>query len=518
MLNKRTIYKISLSFAWVMSVSSSVTAALNPGEPVRIQLGGEPSTLDPAMVIDMYGFNIMRHVVEGLTKLDRDGNVRMGLAESHSVSKDGLTYRFKLRSNARWSDGQPVAVEDVVAGLQRAVDPKVNSPNAVFFFSIKNAREIYEGKKNTADLGVLGQGSELIIQLAKPDPVLLENLASPTAAPVRRDYLQAHGGRWDHQAPVTGDYLISRYIPSDVIELKPNPQRIKSSEVRPIQYRILSEEVTAMNLFESRRMDIITTVTATEISRLEKKGLIQKIPSTTVFYFGFHHGKPPFNEKSWRQAVASSVDREGLSKILNGGYTPIASYLPRPIEGSGDLKSLQFPEAIARIRALSVEMKPKIRLAYGASAFTKVVAEKTQHDLAVRLGIKISLEPMELKSLLARLKTDDAPEMYFLGMSAMYNDPLNQLNAFSTTASAGREPTFSRYQSQSFESLLETIRTTPRGAKRTKAAADANRLLVEEDVALVPMVLRLQVFGVNPDLKNFHVSPYQSIDLSALRK
>jgi len=197
--------------------------------------------------------------------------------------------------------------------------------------------------------------------------------------------------------------------------------------------------------------------------------------------------------------------------VLNGIYVPTTSYIPKPLDGVLDYKPLDFPDAVARVKAMSE--KPRVRMAYGASVFTKTVAEKTQSDLERKLGLKIILEPMELKSLLARLKTDP-PEMYFLGMSGMYDDPINHLGAFSNIA----EPTFSRYHNPEYERLIELVRTTPLGPERTAAAESANRLLTEQDVALVPTVVRLQVFGVNKELTDFQVNPYQVISLSAIRK
>jgi ABC-type oligopeptide transport system substrate-binding subunit len=104
--------------------------------------------------------------------------------------------------------------------------------------------------------------------------------------------------------------------------------------------------------------------------------------------------------------------------------------------------------------------------------------------------------------------------MYFLGMSAIYDDPMNQLNTFSSLA----EPNFSLYKSQAYEALLEKIKTTPLGEARAELARQANRMVAETDVVVVPIVLRLQVFGVSKKLNGFKVSPYQVIDLAHLSK
>jgi len=484
-------------------------ASLKSEEPVRIQIGGEPSTLDPAKVIDQFGFSILRNLVLGLTKLDRDGKLQDGLAVSHAVDKTGLIYRFKLRPDARWSDGKPVTADDFVTGLRYALSPKTASPNTPYYFKIKNARQVFSGKLAADKLGVRREGDELVIELEQPDPGLLRALSLPAAGPLRQDFLDKNKGEWNEKAPTTGDYTIAVYHPASEIRLAPNPHRRRPGQ-RPILYRILQEEVTAMNLFEAGRLDIITTITPTEIDRLRKKDLIRTVPSTTVFYFSFNHASAPFNDIDWRRAIAGSIDREGLTKLLNGIYLPQTSYVPKPLEGALGYHPLEFKEAAAKVRASP--KKPRVRLAYGASALTKIVGEKVQSDLKKKLGLEVTLEPMELKTLLARLKSDP-PEMYFLGMSGMYDDPLNHLEAFSNVV----EPNFSRYGSDEYEKLMEGVRGTAQGPERDRIARAANQLLVEKDIALVPAVLRLQVFAVNRELAGFHASPYQVIQLNELR-
>jgi oligopeptide transport system substrate-binding protein len=69
----------------------------------------------------------MRNLFETLVVRDPTGNVAPGTAESWSVSEDGTIYRFTLRSDARWSNGDPVTAGDFVFSFRRLEDPKSNS-------------------------------------------------------------------------------------------------------------------------------------------------------------------------------------------------------------------------------------------------------------------------------------------------------------------------------------------------------------------------------------------------------
>jgi ABC-type oligopeptide transport system substrate-binding subunit len=79
---------------------------------LRIANMEEPEALDPHKTTLQAQINIMRNLFEGLVVLDPKGNVAPGVAESWSVSEDGLSYRFKLRASAKWSNGDPVTASD----------------------------------------------------------------------------------------------------------------------------------------------------------------------------------------------------------------------------------------------------------------------------------------------------------------------------------------------------------------------------------------------------------------------
>lgn len=493
-------------FIWIALISTPFKATAESRPPIRIQIGGEPSTLDPARAIDQYAFGILHNVTLGLMTTNTNGAAQLGLAQSYSQSKDGLHYRFQLKPDEKWSDGVPITAEHVVLGFRHALNPKTAAPNADLFFDIQNAQEIFRGQKPVETLGVHISGQDVQIDLVRPNPILLMALTLPIASPRRTEFADS----WSFKFPVTGDYRITAYAPADRIELEPHPYRLPKDKPKVI-YKILSEETAALNLFESKYFDVVSTMTATEVPRFRKLGLIQTAPSTTVFFVSFNMKRMPFNEIQWRQAVASVLDRDGMVNSLAGLYEATTSFIPPSLPGSTSFKALQSTSAVHRVKGQLI--KPRVRLAYGASAFTRVVAEKIQGDLKTKLHLDIQLEPMELKTLLARLKSDP-PEMYILGLSALYNDPLNHLNSFASD----QMPNFSRYESVEYAKLLGQLKSSALGAPRAAAASAAQKRLVEDDVVLVPILLRLQVFGVNQDLHGFNVNPFQMIDLKALTK
>jgi oligopeptide transport system substrate-binding protein len=394
--------------------------------------------------------------------------------------------------------------------LKRTIDPKSASPEIDWYYSIKHVKEAYTGKKPISEVGITREGDDLVITLERPMPTLPFILSMPSAGPIRKDVIEANGGKWDYRHPSTGSYAISVYKPSSEVLLIPNPHARKPG-LRPIQIRILQEEVTAMNLFEGGRLDIISSVIPSEADRLRKAGLLQTEPSSQVVYIAMNPTKAPLNDPTWRRAIAAQMDREGLSIAERKLFEPSTSFIPRTLDNGIKLAPIKADAEAVKIRAISP--KPKIRLTYAESAVNKIIAEKIQNDLKKSLNLNITLEPMELKMLMSRL-FNDPPEMYFLMKGALFDDPIAHLDAFTSIPG----PNFARYQSEEYETLLAKVKTLAGGPKRTEAIRAANRLLVEKDVIIVPLLLRMQVFGVSKSLKNFQVSPFQVIDYGALTK
>ena len=145
----------------------------------------EPDTLDPHKTSKPQTINITHNLFEGLVVLDPKGNVAPGVAESWSVSEDGLSYRFKLRADAKWSNGDPVTAGDFVFSFRRVEDPRTVAREAEVLYPIKNAEEVNTGKLDVAALGVAAPDERTVeITLKTPTPYFLRLLVMEQAMPI----------------------------------------------------------------------------------------------------------------------------------------------------------------------------------------------------------------------------------------------------------------------------------------------------------------------------------------------
>lgn len=356
-------------------------------KPLVIQLSAEPNTLDPLHVGDVIGYNIIASVSEGLVRLDAEGKLQPGLAELPKVSKDGRTYRFTLREGMKWSDGKAVTPQDFLFGLRTALSPATATRDASLLSSINAYR---------------GEGREIVIELKAPDTSVLQALAMPLAAPLREDFWKARK-RWTSDLPSTGPYRIKRHMPDREVLLEPNPHYAGAAERGPILFRVVPEETTALNLFETGGLDVLTTVPPTELARLEQAGRIRTSPSAVVYYLSWDLTQAPFRDDRWRKAVAGAVERANLSRLQSHTFTETKSYLPR---------SLGFPASEAGPFAAEVAwakanpLPAPVPLVYAATNLSHLVAQRLQNDLEKSLGLQTKLEPLEWKSYLGRLNSN----------------------------------------------------------------------------------------------------------------
>ena len=236
---------ILLAFAGAVLTSSTAMAevVLHRGN------GGEPQTLDQAHTSIDVEANILKDLYEGLTVYDAAGNVIPGIAESWTVSDDGLTYTFKLRADAKWSNGDPVTAGDFVYSFRRIEDPKTAAGYANILYPIKNAEAINTGKDDKAmapdQLGMQGgrrqdagdhrRAADALFPRAAGAP---DGIAGPAGQrrEVRRGLRQArqHGLRRRlHARPRTSPTTTSRWSRTRTTTTPPTSRSTRSSTIRP---------------------------------------------------------------------------------------------------------------------------------------------------------------------------------------------------------------------------------------------------------------------------------------------
>ncbi|MBR3148619.1 MAG: hypothetical protein IKF64_00460, partial [Eubacterium sp.] len=181
------------------------------------------NSFDPQVAATSDEYLIIENTFEGLIRMDDEGNVQKGVAESWEISDDGLNYTFHLKKGLKWNinaekydEGEKkgeykderlrmlgyefnpdITAHDFVFALQRAVSPETQCPMFSSVSSIENASAIYSGKMSRDKLGVSAPDDyTLTIKLAYPDSSFMETLTSAVAMPCNEEFFNATKGRY----------------------------------------------------------------------------------------------------------------------------------------------------------------------------------------------------------------------------------------------------------------------------------------------------------------------------------
>jgi len=188
---------------------------------LRYRLADQPRAFDPQLAITPTDRRLASLLFIGLLGYDAAGKLAPAVAESWTISDDGLRYLFRLRPTV-WSNGQPVTAQDFVNSIRRILDPDIRHPLAPLFMAIDKADDVRRRKVAASRLGVRAIDSDILeIELVRPMPGFLALLADPAASPVPMATVRRYRQKWTtpERIVTNGPFLLGR-IGDTAIELR----------------------------------------------------------------------------------------------------------------------------------------------------------------------------------------------------------------------------------------------------------------------------------------------------------
>jgi oligopeptide transport system substrate-binding protein len=325
-----------------MSLAAVVPAGIqlhSKQEMVRNN-GSEPDTLDPARAEGVPANNVIRDLFEGLTAVDGAGNTVPGVAESWK-QVDAKTWVFKLRQNAKWSNGDPVTAEDFIYGMRRFVDPKTASEYAATFgIFFVNGKEIVEGKKPATDLGVKAI-DKYTVELKTPFPVgFMPSLVSNTQlGPIHKASVEKHGKDWTKPGNMVnnGAYTMTAWDVNAKIVLTKSPTYwdAKNVQITKFTYLAVEDGNADVKLFESGENDMVYNLPPGTYDKYKTQypKEIHNSPMLGLRYHSFLNTDTLLKDIKVRKALSMVIDRDILSqRVTADGQKPPIAFLSR-VEG-----------------------------------------------------------------------------------------------------------------------------------------------------------------------------------------
>ncbi|MDR1541709.1 MAG: peptide ABC transporter substrate-binding protein [Clostridiales bacterium] len=510
------------------SEAASEPVQADASKELNIFLATTPETIDPNLGSALDSGNYSNHTFEGLMRYKWDGSgVEPGMAESYTVSDDGLVWTFKLRDSL-WSDGQPVTADDFVYSWRRLVDPDTAAPYAVDMGAfIKNGMAVTEGQVPKEDLGVSAIDQKTLeVTLENPCPFFEQIAAFATFSPIRQDTVEANGDNWTKTAETfisNGPFKMESYATDDKMVIVPNPGYWDAASVVPekINFLFLSDDNAALAAFRSGELDYQDVPPEEEVLALKNDGFYGDTPENGTYYISFNTQKAPLDNVLVRKALTLAVDTQFIADtVRNGNVKPAEAFIGDGFYTSGHSEPFRgqwqtyvSPSKYEENKALAQQALadagypggegfPKLSYLYNTNSTHAVIGEALQDMWKNVLGIEIELRSAEWATVLQDRRNGNF-DISRNGWIADYNDPVTMLNLFTSTSGNND----GKYSSAEYDAKIEASNRETDPAKRDQLLHEAEDILLGQDWALAPIYYYTISWAINPALKDWGVTP-----------
>lgn len=313
--------------------SASGTSDLN------VMLETPVEALDPQQAVDGTSFEVIADYTDGLYQMDKNGEAVPALAADTQISEDGLSYTFKIRDDAKWSNGDPVTAQDFVFAWQRAVDPKVASEYAYMLSDvgqIKNAADIIAGKKDKSELGVTAVDDKTLkVELNVQVPYFLGLMYFPTFYPVNQKFFESCGDTFATSPETTlsnGAFILDSYEPAaTTLHLKKNPNYYDAERVKltGINYQVIQDSQQALMSYQTGAVDT-TLVNGEQVDQVKDDPTFHAIAAGYLWYVVPNISKvKELSNLNVRLAMTMAINRKSITTdVLKDGSIPTYTAVP----------------------------------------------------------------------------------------------------------------------------------------------------------------------------------------------
>ena len=479
--------------------------------------------LDPTKTTDSTSIIVTNNVFEGLYRLDGDNKPTPGIAESVEVSDDKKTYTFKLRKDAKWSDGSAVTADDFIYAWKRALDPKTAAEYAYILQDLKNANKIMAGDAELDELGVKKVDDQTLeVQLEAPAPYFLGLTSFPTYLPLKQSFVEDKGDKFATSVDTmvfNGPFVLDKWQANAGWTYKKNPDYWDKASVKmdQINVKVVKEISTGVNLFESKEVDF-APITSEFVSQYEKSEDYKTRPDARINFLRFNQKNKALKNKNIRKALALGFEKQGITDvILNDGSKPanfiVAKDFTFTPDGEDfrtkypDLQSYDADAAKkawdAGLKELGVKTVELSMLSRDEDAFKKV-SEYLKGDLEKHLpGLTINIKQQPFKNFLD-LESKGEYDISAAGWGPDYQDPMTFLDMWLTGGSFNRM----EYSNKKFDDLIKGAKQQADEAKRWSDMQEAEKILLTDDYAIAPIYQKGEAYLQRTNIDKLYRHPF----------
>jgi oligopeptide transport system substrate-binding protein len=482
----------------------------------------EHSSVDPQIVEDVSGADIVRDLFEGLMNQDAEGNLIPGVATGFTTNDAKDVYTFSLRKDASWSDGKRVTAGDFVYAWRRLVDPKTGSPYSWFgeIMSIEGVGDVMSGDADPSTLGVTAiDNHTLEVRLTASLPYFAAMTTHGSTFPSPEWVIEEHGAEWTKPGNIVsnGAYVLTEHIPNErsVRERNSSYWNDSATILDKVVALVINDENTDLTRYLAGELDK-GTVPSGQYLRLKKEYPNQatSFPRLCTYYYTFNvseSGQEALKDQRVRQALSYAVDRSVVTdKILQAGQIQAFTFTPGATAGF-DVPEVEFgqmtqDERNAKAKQLladagyGADNPLTVDVLYNTSEGHKKIAIAVQQMWKETLGVEATLGNMEWKTFLKTRGSQDF-DIARGGWCGDYNEASTFLDLL--TSKSGYND--GKYNNSEVDALMAEAKTL--------SDTSANYTRVEEILAnempVIPVYHYAGVFMLKENLKGW---PYGNVE------
>ena len=534
---------------------------------LNINIASEPQTIDPALNSAVDGAIMTGHMFEGLYRWADSGELVDGVQDCNLaelvpgqadgepekvVNEDGtVTYTFKIRSDAKWSDGKPVTAGDFVYSWQRLATPETAADYCYMIDMVKGYAEINGGIPETdadgkvvldedgnpvikeyADPTTLGveapDDSTFVVTLTYDCPYFLEVCAFPATFPVREDVVSADPDGWTHNVETylsNGAYTLTQWDHNSQIVMAKNENYYDYGKLGPdtLTFKLMDDNNAMLTGFNSGELDFIEDMPVDEIPSLLSSGDLRIVPYIGTYYVCYNVEKAPFDDWRVRKAFTLAIDAQYIvENVTQTGQVPASGFVPSGVAGKdGDFRTEggdywtpatddeQYAKNVEEAKQLLADAGypdgkgfPTVTYLYNTSDNHKKIGEALQQQWQTALGVEVKLENQEWAAFLETRKNGEY-QIARNGWIADYNDPISFLDMWLT----GGGNNDAQYSNADYDAAINEAKSSADPAVRMAAMHRAEDIIMGQDWALGPIYFYTQKYMLNNDVKGMYYTP-----------
>lgn len=494
---------------------------------LKVQIGPNPETIDPALNSAVDGGNMLLHAFECLLTIGQDGTLQPGQAETWETSEDGLTWTFHLRDGLKWSDGSDLTAEDFVYSWKRVCDPEVAAPYAETVLGmVKGYDQAIEG-----DLDALAvsapDASTLVVEMSAPCTFFGSLAAFATLSPVQQATIEANGDAWA-TAPESyvsnGPFYMTEWEQGSHITFSKNPNYWNADAVKldKLTFALIEDPNASYSAYQTGEVSLIKDVPTEEIPSLQGNEEFHVEPIIGTYYLNLNCNKEMFQDARVRKALSLAIDRKYVAEtIMQGTYTAAGNFMgPGWIDtdetefmaksngGQPYIDTENYEANLEEAKQLLADAGypngegfPKFTYTTNDSGYHKAVAEYLQQAWG-ELGLEMDVNIVEWASF-TPMRRDGEYDAARNGWVGDYSDPSNMLDLLYSTNGNND----GKFSNADYDAAMEESRATVDPEARSAALHKAEDILMEE-AGCVPVAYYNDFWLQSPKITGMWHSAY----------